>query len=96
MQEKYQFLGLVVPDPVDPNFDPVAWTNTCQDVFNKNLVLIGQSYDTFILKCSTDFDPLISELKVSDSTLSWALWMAGGWGYETPAMRSSRQGTGLD
>lgn len=92
MQEKYQFWGLVIPDPVDPNFDPVAWANTCQDVFHKNIALIGKSYDTFILKCSSDFDPLISGLQVSDSTLKWALWMAEGWGYETHAMRSSRQG----
>ncbi|WP_255539147.1 hypothetical protein [Comamonas sp. NyZ500] len=41
VQEKYQFLGLFVPDPVDPNFDPVAWANTCQEVFNKNIALIG-------------------------------------------------------
>lgn len=92
MQEKYQFLGLVVPDPVDPNFDPVAWANTCQEVFNKNIALIGKSYDTFILKCSSDFDPLISGLQVSDSTLTWARWMAEGWGYESPATRVVREG----
>lgn len=92
VQEKYQFLGLVVPDPVDPNFDPVAWANTCQEVFNKNIALIGKSYDTFILKCSSDFDPLISGLQVSDSTLTWARWMAEGWGYESPATRVVREG----
>lgn len=91
MQEKYHFLGHKLPESIDPNFDPMAWSDTCQSVYNKNLFLIAHSYDAFILKCSEDFETRLSRLNVSDQSKNWALSLAAGWGYEAPKVRAARQ-----
>ncbi|WP_447613724.1 hypothetical protein [Comamonas sp. C24C] len=91
MRKEKSLRGIFHSGPDNPNFDAAAWDITCRDVFDRNLSLISKSYDAFILKCSSDFESLVSDLNASEACRHWALTWASGWGYEPPELRSTRQ-----
>jgi hypothetical protein len=74
VQEKYQFWGSLFL--IQSIRISILWHGPIPaGSIHKNIAQDRKPYDTFILKCSSDFDPLISGLQVSDSTLTWARWM---------------------
>lgn len=64
------------------------WIDVCSQIFTKHIGLLADSFDQFILRCCSDFDPLIAALPASVHQRACAI--AASWGYESIQLRAVR------